>query len=105
MPLAGAQPAEAPASRRDEPSSNARRHPLQFTWQMDCEGRFSLGSNEFTYLMGTRTAAGFGRPWSEIAETFGLDPDGLVARAIATRNPWSGIILNWPVDDAGRLPV
>jgi hypothetical protein len=49
-------------------------------WQMDAEGRFSLGSDEFTRLIGARTAAGFGRPWSEIAEAFGLDPEGRVAQ-------------------------
>ena len=74
-------------------------------WQMDADGRFSLGSDEFIRLIGARTAAGFGRPWSEIAETFGLDPEGRVAKAIATRNTWSGITLNWPVDGGGRLPV
>ena len=52
----------------------ARRLPLRFTWQMDREGRFTLGTDEFTGLIGPRTAAAFGRPWREIAETFGLDP-------------------------------
>ncbi len=88
-----------------EPSPKPRRHPLRFMWQMDADGRFSLGSDEFTRLIGARTAAGFGRLWSEIAETFGLDPDGRVLKAIATRDTWSGITLNWPVDGGGRLPV
>ena len=75
-------------------------------WQMDAEGRFSFGSDEFTRLIGTRTAAGFGRLWSEITELFGLDPDGRVAKAVATRNTWSGITLLWPVDGPdARLPV
>jgi PAS domain S-box-containing protein len=89
----------------DEPSSQLRRHPLRFTWQMDAEGRVSLGPDEFTRLIGARTAAGFGRPWREIAETFALDPDGRVAKAIATRGTWSGVTLSWPVDGTGRLPV
>ena len=74
-------------------------------WQMDAEGRFSLGSDEFTRLIGLHTAAGFGRPWREIAEAFGLDPEGRVTQAVATRDTWSGITLNWPVDGGGRLPV
>jgi PAS domain S-box-containing protein len=94
-----------PPSWLDEPLANPRRLPLRFMWQMDSEGRFSLGSDEFTHLIGTRTAAGFGRPWREIAELFGLDPDGHVAKAIATRDTWSGITLNWPVDGGGALPV
>ncbi len=56
-------------------------------WQMDAEGRFALGSDEFTRLIGARTAAGFGRQWSEIADEFGLDPDGRVVKAVATRIP------------------
>jgi PAS domain S-box-containing protein len=81
------------------------RHSLRFMWQMDAEGRFSLGSDEFTRLIGGRTTVGFGRLWSEIAERFGLDPDERVSKAIATRDTWSGITVNWPVDGGDRLPV
>jgi PAS domain S-box-containing protein len=88
----------------DEPP-RARRHPLRFMWQMDAEGRFLLGSDEFTRLIGARTAAGFGRLWSEIAEVFGLDPEGRVLKAFATRDTWSGIVLDWPVDGGARLRV
>jgi PAS domain S-box-containing protein len=82
-----------------------RRHPLRFMWQMDAEGRFLLGSDEFTRLIGARTASGFGRLWSEIAEAFGLDPEGRVLQAVATRDTWSGIALDWPVDGGARLRV
>jgi PAS domain S-box-containing protein len=82
-----------------------RLQPLRFVWQMDAEGRFTLASDEFTHLIGARTAAGFGRPWHEIANAFALDPDGRVLKAIASRNTWSGITLNWPVDGGGQLPV
>jgi PAS domain S-box-containing protein len=88
----------------DEPP-RARRHPLRFMWQMDAEGRFLLGSDEFTRLIGARTASGFGRLWSEIADLFGLDPEGRVAKAVATRDTWSGIALDWPVDGGARLRV
>jgi PAS domain S-box-containing protein len=83
-----------------------RRHPLRFMWRMDAEGRFSLGSDDFTRAIGMRTAAGFGRLWSEITEAFGLDPEGRVAKAVATRDTWSGITLLWPVDGSDtRLSV
>ena len=39
-----------------------RQHPLRFMWQMDADGRFSLGSDAFTRLIGVPAAAGFGRP-------------------------------------------
>jgi PAS domain-containing protein len=52
-----------------------------------------------------RTAAGFGRPWSVIADAFGLDPNGRVLKAIASGDTWTGVDLNWPVDGSGRLAV
>uniref|UniRef100_Q07J95 histidine kinase n=1 Tax=Rhodopseudomonas palustris (strain BisA53) TaxID=316055 RepID=Q07J95_RHOP5 len=108
-PAAEAEPAAettAPAAEPDQPASawcdeplaEPRRHPLRFTWQLDAEGRFSIGSDEFSRLIGPRTSAGFGRLWSEIAEVFGLDPDRRFAEAIASRRTWSGITLLWPVD-------
>jgi PAS domain S-box-containing protein len=98
-------PPVAPTSEAEESSGGPRRHPLRFMWQMDADGRFSLGSDEFTRLIGAHTAAGFGRLWSEITETFGLDPEDRIVKAIATRGTWSGITLDWPIDGGGRLPV
>jgi len=89
---------------RDAPPA-PRRDPLRFIWQMDADGHFSLGSDEFSWLIGARTAAGFGRPWDEIAQAFGLDPADKLREAIATRETWSGVTLYWPVDGGGRLPV
>ena len=84
------EPSPAPANASswfDAPLPHARRLPLRFMWQMDQEGRFSLGADEFARLIGPRTVAGFGRLWSEIAEAFKLDPDGRVMQAFATRRP------------------
>jgi PAS domain S-box-containing protein len=102
---AGWQPAEAAKSLEGAVVPRRRRHPLRFAWQMDADERFSLGSDEFTRLIGPRTAVGFGRPWREIAEIYGLDPAGRVREATATRDGWSGITIYWPVDGGGRLPV
>jgi PAS domain S-box-containing protein len=84
---------------------STRRVPLRFTWQMDQDGRFALGADEFIRLVGPHITAGFGRPWREIAEAFGVDPDGRVMQAFASRATWSGIAVSWPVDGGGRLPV
>ncbi len=92
---------EPPAA---EPSA-PRHAPLRFLWQMDAEGRFVLGSDEFIRLMGAHTAAGFGRRWAEIAHEFALDPDGRVARALATHDTWAGVTVNWPFDGGERLAV
>jgi PAS domain S-box-containing protein len=108
--VADEPPAAETISRAPPPAleafaERARSLPLRFTWQMDREGRFTLGSDEFLGLIGPRTAAALGRPWREIAETFGLDPTGRMMQAFATGTTWSGITLNWPVDGGGTLPV
>ncbi len=83
-----------------------RRHPLRFVWQIDADGRFTLGSDDFIALVGPATAAGLGRTWPEIAAELGLDPEGRVAQALATRDTWSGLTVAWPIDgDADRLTV
>jgi PAS domain S-box-containing protein len=89
----------------DESPPPPRSIPLRFMWQMDADGRFSLRSDEFNHLIGSHTAAGFGRLWRDIAASFALDPEGRVLKAVATHDTWSGITLNWPVDGGGRLPV
>ncbi len=100
-----AEPVFAPPASRDEPVGE-RHHPLRFVWHMDADGRFVVGSDEFIELVGPRTMAAAGRPWSEIANALNLDPDNQVARAIATQETWSGIVVSWPVDDSSeRLTV
>src|SRR6267142_1032814 len=99
-PVGSDQPPEP-----DEPPPTAPQHPLRFLWQITAERRFSLALGEFSRLIGARTAAAFERPWSDIAERFGLDPDGRFLNAIATRATWTGVTLNWPADGGGRLPV
>ena len=96
----------ATLAEMDGPHPTPRRHPLRFMWQMDEDSRFSLGSDEFSRLIGSRTAAAFGRLWSEIADVLKIDPDGKIAAAVATRGTWSGIVVDWPADGSGaRLPV
>jgi signal transduction histidine kinase len=102
---AATRPQAASDHARDEGAAE-RRHPLRFVWQMDADGRFVVGSDEFIELMGPRTTASFGRLWSEIAAELNLDPENQIARAVATHATWSGITVSWPVDDGGEhLPV
>ena len=83
-----------------------RRHPLRFVWQMDADGRFVVGSDEFIELVGPRTTAAFGRTWNEISAELKLDPDNQIARAVSSHETWSGIVIPWPVDETSdRLPV
>ena len=105
-PLPATAAAAAPQASAAGEIIAERRHPLRFVWQMDADGRFMVGSDEFVELIGPRTTAAFGRLWSEIAAELKLDPESEVARAVATHETWSGIVVSWPVDEDGeRLPV
>ena len=45
-----------------------------------------------------------GRPWSELAAEFAIDPEGRVAHAVASHETWSNILVSWPAGgDGGRL--
>jgi signal transduction histidine kinase len=101
-----AAPGVAIAEPAVESGARERRHPLRFVWQMDESGRFTVNSGEFLTLIGPRAAAAIGRPWEDMAAALGLDPEGWVARALATRDTWSGLTVVWPVDDSPeRLAV
>jgi signal transduction histidine kinase len=83
-----------------------RRVPLRFVWQMDAQERLTISSDEFAALTGEATVAALGRPWEELAAELSLDPAGQIARALASRDTWSGLSVAWPVDDGGeRLTV
>jgi signal transduction histidine kinase len=102
------QPPLSPVSQAASPAEPIveRRHPLRFVWQMDADGRFVVGSDEFIALVGPKTTAAFGRTWSEISAELKLDPGNQIARAVSSHETWSGIVIPWPVDETSdRLPV
>ena len=95
-----------PSAAEPPLQSAERRHPLRFVWQIDAEGRFTLESEEFVALVGPATAHALGRPWPEIANELGLDPEQRILQALATHDTWSGLTVSWPVDGApDRLMV
>jgi PAS domain S-box-containing protein len=106
-PAARPEPEKAPSVPNPAASEGGvRRFPLRFVWQMDAANRFTLGVEEFTRLLGAKTADVLDRPWAEIAAALKLDAAGQVAAALAARDTWSGIVVNWPVDDDGEpLPI
>jgi len=93
----GATHVTTPAQPPD-PDMPERRQPLRFVWQMDTEGRFTIESEDFIRLTGPRTAQALGQPWSEIVRQLGIDPNGQIAKAVASRDTWSGITIDWQVD-------
>jgi PAS domain S-box-containing protein len=93
-PLAASGETEATEERKQ------RRHALRFVWQVDPDGRFTLGSDEFAEAMGPRTQALIGRPWRELRTALALDPGDRVEQAIASRETFSGIHVAWLLEDA-----
>ena len=86
--------------------SRPRRGSFRFVWQMDAGLCFTLGTAEFVRLLGPQTASALDRPWHEIAAALKLDRDGRLTQALAARDTWSGIVIEWPVDGASeRLPI
>jgi PAS domain S-box-containing protein len=80
-----------------------RRYPLRFFWEADAENRFTINSDEFMALAGSRTANLLGRFWGEISAKLALDPEGLVANALVSRDTWSGIEVGWPTIDGSVM--
>jgi signal transduction histidine kinase len=88
------------------PAAAGRRAPLRFVWQVDADDRFTIASDEFVALMGGAAAAALGGPWAELAAALGLDSEGRIAHALASRETFSGLCIAWPVGDGGeRLRV
>jgi PAS domain S-box-containing protein len=88
-----------------ETATHPRRHPLRFGWQLDQDGVFSLAADEFASLIGPQAVSSFRGPWQDLAQAFALDPDGRVASAIATRDTWSGITLDWPLGGGDQVTI
>jgi PAS domain S-box-containing protein len=94
----------APNRAMSEP--RPRRLPFRFVWQTDAANRFTLGTQDFARLIGSKTAAALNGTWNEIADALNLDSQGQVTGALASRTTWSGIVVHWPVDGSSeRLAV
>jgi PAS domain S-box-containing protein len=72
--------------------------PFRFVWQTDAETRFTLTTQEFVDLLGSKSAAVLGRSWTEIAKTLTIDPSGEIANALSRHETFSGIETAWPID-------
>jgi PAS domain S-box-containing protein len=84
----------------------ARRLPLRFVWETNADTHFTLASEDFVELSGPKTAALLGKPWAEMAKELNIDANGRIANALAARETFSDINIEWPVDGSdGPLAV
>ncbi|WP_137046060.1 PAS domain-containing protein [Pseudolabrys sp. FHR47] len=79
-----------------------RPQAYRFVWQMDAATHFTQGMENFARLLGPETASVLLRAWPEIAQALNIDTDGRVARALAARETWSGIVVDWPMDGSNE---
>jgi PAS domain S-box-containing protein len=86
----------AKVSNPAEPQQPPR--PFRFVWQTDAETHFTLTSQEFVDLLGSKSAAVLGQSWAEIAKSLALDPSGEIAHALSRHETFSGIVTGWPID-------
>jgi len=83
-----------------------RSGPVRFVWRTDAEGRFNAISDEFGGAVGKAAADIVGRPFRDVALTFGLDPDGDIAGLLERRDTWSGRSVMWPIEGTDlKVPV
>ncbi|MCO5160362.1 MAG: PAS domain S-box protein [Mesorhizobium sp.] len=83
-----------------------RSGPVRFVWRTDAEGRFASISEEFARSVGPASADVTGRPFREVADAFGLDPDGEIAGLLERRDTWSGRSVMWPIEGTDlKVPV
>jgi len=87
-----------PAAPKPPLETPARPQPYRFVWQMDAATHFTQGMENFAQLLGPETASVLLRAWADVAQTLGIDSEGRIARALAARETWSGVVVNWPVD-------
>ena len=92
----------APRADAAENGEAARHIPFRFVWQMDAATRIVSGLDSFAKVVGPKTAAQLNRTWADAAAALDLDRDGAVARALAARATWSGIVVQWPVDGSNE---
>ena len=76
--------------------------PVRFVWQIDEEGRFSSLSPDFAATVGPHSADVVGRAFTDVAQVYGFDETGEVARLLERRDTWSGRSILWPIEGTDR---
>ncbi|PPD43434.1 MAG: PAS domain-containing sensor histidine kinase [Methylocystis sp.] len=84
----------------------AERHGAlspRFLWKTDAAGRFVDVTQALADVAGAARADILGRTVGDVVRELRLDPS--FARAIESQKSWSGIEVDWPLDDGARAPV
>jgi signal transduction histidine kinase len=83
----------------------------RFLWKTDAAGRFVDVTHVLSDVAGAKNADLLGREIGELSRALGLGP--AFAAALATRKSWSGVEVDWPIEEPlarapttlGALPI
>lgn len=79
---------------------------VRFLWRTGRDGRLIDLAGALCETVGCDTQALIGESFVAVIERFGVDPQGKLRAALARRETWSGIEVNWPVaGTSDRLPI
>lgn len=78
--------------------------PQRFLWRTDAEGRFVDVTPLLSKVVGPKYSDLAGRAFEEVSRTLQLDPRGRLAEGLTLRKSWSGVEVDWPMENA-RVPV
>lgn len=96
-------PIEGPEAA-DHPEAPLLALPLRFIWQSDDLGRLSGVSPELLAAMGPGHGIE-GKTWDELMSEPGFDPAGELARALARRDTWSGVVVHRAIGNGYALKL
>ncbi|BAT57877.1 cell-division control histidine kinase PdhS [Variibacter gotjawalensis] len=83
-----------------------RHHALRFVWATKADGAFTIEPGDFLTLAGAPTEDAQGKTWDEVAQLLAIDPNHRLSRAIASRDTFSSVAIDWPIEGAKeRLSV
>ncbi|MGD9539960.1 ATP-binding protein [Methylocystis sp.] len=94
---------ETAALRRRLAARHGARSP-RFLWKTDAQGRFIDVTHALADVVGDAAADILGRSAQDASKALALDP--AFARAVASQRAWSGVEVEWPLeDDSGHVPT
>jgi PAS domain S-box-containing protein len=88
------------------PAPGAKPTVIRFVWRMDADTRLTLASEDLQPALGVPSADLIGLTWPQIQSRYTVDPQNIVAAALAGRDSWGGLTIAWPIEAGARqVPI
>ena len=100
-PVTPVAPAAKPVKPEELTADFARRFDgapfVRFLWQTDAQNVITSLTGQFCDVIQRPASAIIGQDLAAATVRAGADPEGLLAGALARRETWSNLSLNWPI--------